>query len=78
MLRQIRIFALLSCALVPAVAQAGPIAGPDGVLRYPFGERTPPTLRCKPAKRIKRSRCSNPFLNLTMRPTQPTSNVACG
>jgi hypothetical protein len=39
MLRQIRIFALLSCALVPAVAQAGPIAGPDGVLRYPFGER---------------------------------------
>lgn len=48
MLRLISIFAFLACALAPAVAGAGPIAGPDGVLRYPFGERTPPTLRCKP------------------------------
>jgi P-type conjugative transfer protein TrbG len=48
MLRQITIFAFLACAPVMAVAGPGQIAGPDGVLRYPFGERTPPTLRCKP------------------------------
>jgi hypothetical protein len=49
MLRQVSIlFALLVFALYPSVATAGPIAGPDGVLRYPFGERTPPTLQCKP------------------------------
>jgi type IV secretion system protein VirB9 len=68
MLRQIRIFALLSCALVPAVAQAGPIAGPDGVLRYPFGERTPPTLRCKPLF----------VCDLVLEPGETIINVAVG
>ncbi len=68
MLRQISIFALLTCALVPAVADAGPIAGPDGVLRYPFGERTPPTLRCKPLF----------VCDLVLEPGETIVNVAVG
>ena len=49
MLRQISfLFALLIVGGAPALAIAGPVTGPDGVLRYPLGERTPPTLRCKP------------------------------
>ena len=68
MLRQISIFAFLACALVPAVAGAGPIAGPDGVLRYPFGERTPPTLRCKPLF----------VCDLVLEPGETIINVAVG
>jgi len=68
MLRQITIFAFLACALVPAVARAGPIAGPDGVLRYPFGERTPPTLRCKPLF----------VCDLVLEPGETIVNVAVG
>jgi P-type conjugative transfer protein TrbG len=69
MLRQISLlFALLTCALVPAVAHAGPIAGPDGVLRYPFGERTPPTLRCKPLF----------VCDLVLEPGETIVNVAVG
>jgi type IV secretion system protein VirB9 len=68
MLRQITIFAFLACALVPAVAGAGPIAGPDGVLRYPFGERTPPTLRCKPLF----------VCDLVLEPGETIVNVAVG
>jgi type IV secretion system protein VirB9 len=49
MLRQTSILlALFTFALLPVTARAGPITGPDGVLRYPIGERIPPTLRCKP------------------------------
>ncbi|MBV9719214.1 MAG: P-type conjugative transfer protein TrbG [Candidatus Eremiobacteraeota bacterium] len=68
MLRQITIFAFLACALVPAVAGAGAIAGPDGVLRYPFGERTPPTLRCKPLF----------VCDLVLEPGETIVNVAVG
>ncbi|MGA7094922.1 MAG: P-type conjugative transfer protein TrbG [Candidatus Cybelea sp.] len=68
MLRQIALFAFLGCALVPAVAGAGPIAGPDGVLRYPFGERTPPTLRCKPLF----------VCDLVLEPGESIVNVAVG
>lgn len=68
MLRQITIFAFLTCALVPAVAAARPIAGPDGVLRYPFGERTPPTLRCKPLF----------VCDLVLEPGETIVNVAVG
>jgi type IV secretion system protein TrbG len=68
MLRQITIFAFLACALAPAVADAGPIAGPDGVLLYPFGERTPPTLRCKPLF----------VCDLVLEPGETIVNVAVG
>jgi type IV secretion system protein TrbG len=68
MLRQITIFAFLACAFVPAVARAGPIAGPDGVLRYPFGERTPATLRCKPLF----------VCDLVLEPGETIVNVAVG
>ena len=68
MLRQISIFAFLACALVPVAAGAGPIAGPDGVLRYPFGERTPPTLRCKPLF----------VCDLVLEPGETIVNVAVG
>src|SRR5579863_10293673 len=68
MLRQIRIFAILTFVLVPAIAHAAPIAGADGVLRYPFGERTPPTLRCKPLF----------VCDLVLEPGETIVNVAVG
>jgi P-type conjugative transfer protein TrbG len=68
MLRQISIFAFLACALVPWAAAAGPIGGPVGVLRYPFGERTPPTLRCKPLF----------VCDLVLEPGETIVNVAVG
>jgi type IV secretion system protein VirB9 len=68
MLQQISIFAFLAYVLVPVVAGAGPIAGPDGVLRYPFGERTPPTLRCKPLF----------VCDLVLEPGETIVNVAVG
>src|ERR1700686_5047640 len=37
----------LACAMWPIAGGAAAV-GPDGVLRYPFGERTPPTLRFVP------------------------------
>jgi type IV secretion system protein VirB9 len=42
------VFALLAATGWPAASRAGPVVGPDGVLRYAYGERTPPTLRCVP------------------------------
>src|SRR5580700_11264770 len=68
MLRQITIFAFLACAPVLAVAGSGAIVGPDGVLRYPFGERTPPTLRCKPLF----------VCDLVLEPGETIVNVAVG
>lgn len=69
MLRQISIlFALLVLSLFPSVATAGPIVGPDGVLRYPFGERTPPTLQCKPLF----------VCDLVLEPGEAIVNVAVG
>lgn len=69
MLRQISVLsALLVCALVPSVAAAWPITGPDGVLRYPFGERTPPTLQCKPLF----------VCDLVLEPGESIVNVAVG
>lgn len=69
MLRQISVlFALLVFAFFPAVAAARPITGPDGVLRYPLGERTPPTLRCKPLF----------VCDLVLEPGEAIVNVAVG
>ena len=69
MLRQISfLFALLVVGGAPALAVAGPVTGPDGVLRYPFGERTPPTLRCKPLF----------VCDLVLEPGESIINVAVG
>jgi P-type conjugative transfer protein TrbG len=68
MLRHISLlFAILACSLaVPGVA--GSIAGPDGVLRFPFQARTPPTLRCKPLF----------VCDLVLEPGESIVNVAVG
>ena len=69
MLRQTRfLFAFLACAMWPAAGAAAPVAGPDGVLRYPFGERTPPTLRCIPLS----------VCDLVLEPGESIANVAVG
>jgi type IV secretion system protein TrbG len=68
-MRQISLLlALLTFTLLPIVATAGPIAGPDGVLRYPYGQRTPPTLRCKPLF----------VCDLVLEPGESIVNVAVG
>ena len=66
MLRQM--FVVFLAALWPAVAAAGPVTAPDGVLRYPLGERTPPTLRCKPLF----------VCDLVLEPGESIVNVAVG
>ncbi len=66
MLRQM--FVIFLAALWPAVAAAGAVTAPDGVLRYPFGERTPPTLRCKPLF----------VCDLVLEPGESIVNVAVG
>ena len=69
MLRQTRfLFAFLACAMCPAAGGAAPVPGPDGVLRYPFGERTPPTLRCIPLS----------VCDLVLEPGEAIANVAVG
>jgi P-type conjugative transfer protein TrbG len=69
MLRQISfLLALFVIASLPAMGAAGPIAGPDGVLRYPFGQRTPPTLHCKPLF----------VCDLVLEPGEAIVNVAVG
>jgi P-type conjugative transfer protein TrbG len=69
MLRQISVlFALLPLLFWPAIAAAGPITGPDGVLRLPVGERTPPTLRCRPLF----------VCDLVLEPGESIVNVAVG
>ena len=69
MLRQTRfLFAFLACAMCPAAGGAAPVAGPDGVLRYPFGERTPPPLRCIPLS----------VCDLVLEPGEAIANVAGG
>src|SRR5215469_15000205 len=62
------LFALLSVGIWPAVAAAGPVVGPDGVLRYPYGERTPPMLRCMPLF----------VCDLVLEPGETIVNVAVG
>ena len=66
MLRQMCVIFL--AALWPAVAVAGAVTAPDGVLRYPLGERTPPTLRCKPLF----------VCDLVLEPGESIVNVAVG
>lgn len=67
MLRQTSfLLALFAFAVAPAVA--APISGPDGVLRYPFGARTPPTLRCMPLF----------VCDLVLEPGESIVNVAVG
>jgi type IV secretion system protein VirB9 len=68
MLRHISLFVAFLAALWPAVALAGPVTGPDGVLRYPLGARTPPTLRCKPLF----------VCDLVLEPGESIVNVAVG
>lgn len=56
MLRQISVlFALLAFLLLPAIAAARPITGPDGVLRYPLRscfEGFTPALLCGRKSRV--------------------------
>jgi type IV secretion system protein VirB9 len=69
MLRQISLlFALLAFAMCPAAGRAAAVTGPDGVLRYPFGEGTPPTLRCVPLS----------VCDLVLEPGEAIANVAIG
>jgi type IV secretion system protein VirB9 len=69
MLRQTSlVFTFLALAMWPASGGAAPVAGPDGVLRYPFGERTPPTLRCIPLS----------VCDLVLEPGESIVNVAVG
>ncbi|HEY1656026.1 MAG TPA: P-type conjugative transfer protein TrbG [Candidatus Tumulicola sp.] len=68
MLRQISLLAVFCAALCPAVSVAGSVSGPDGVLRYPFGQHTPPTLRCKPLF----------VCDLVLEPGESIVNVAVG
>lgn len=69
MLRQIiLLFALLACSLSPAFAGTLPIVGPDGVWRYPFGQRTTPTLQCMPLF----------VCDLVLEPGETIVNVAVG
>ena len=48
MLRLIVVLAALFAASLPCPILAGPVVGADGVLRFPYGERNPPTLHCAP------------------------------
>jgi P-type conjugative transfer protein TrbG len=69
MLRQTRILcAVLAFAMCPAAGRAAAVTGPDGVLRYPFGEGTPPTLRCVPLS----------VCDLVLEPGEAIANVAIG
>lgn len=69
MLRTISLLlAFLVVTVSPAFASAAVIVGPDGVLRYPFGARTPPTLRCMPLF----------VCDLVLEPGESIVNVAVG
>lgn len=61
------LFAFLCLAVSPALAGV-PIVGPDGVVRYLFGGRTPPTLRCMPLF----------VCDLVLEPGESIVNVAVG
>jgi len=62
------LLALFFFAPLPAAASAGPVDGPDGVLRFPFGQRIPPMLRCKPLF----------VCDLVLEPGETIVNVAAG
>jgi type IV secretion system protein VirB9 len=69
MLRQTSLlFAFLVFVMWPMTGGAAAVNGPDGVLRYPFGERTPPTLRCMPLS----------VCDLVLEPGESIVNVAVG
>ena len=69
MLRQTSLlFAFLAFVMWPVTCGAAAVTGPDGVLRYPFGERTPPTLRCMPLS----------VCDLVLEPGESIVNVAVG
>ena len=48
MWRPISLVLAAALAVCPVIGAAAPVSGGDGVLRYSFGERTPPTLACAP------------------------------
>src|ERR1700676_3939260 len=62
------LFTFLAFAMWPMTCGAAAVTGPDGVLRYPFGERTPPTLRCMPLS----------VCDLVLEPGESIVNVAVG
>ena len=62
------LFALFVVAVSSVVANGAGIVSPDGVLRYPFGGRTPPTLRCMPLY----------VCDLVLEPGESIVNVAVG
>ncbi len=68
MLRLIQSFFVLGFALCPIVVVAAPVVGTDGVLRYVYGERTPPTLACAPLF----------VCDLALEPGETIVNVAVG
>jgi len=68
MLRLIQSFFVLGFVLCPVVIVAAPVVGTDGVLRYVYSERTPPTLSCTPLF----------VCDLALEPGETIVNVAVG
>jgi type IV secretion system protein TrbG len=62
------LFVLLALVMWPAASRSGPVVGPDGVVRYGYGDRTPPTLRCMPLF----------VCDLVLEPGESIVNVAVG
>jgi len=67
-MRYILAVSVLVCAVGAARAGAGPVTGADGVLRFAFGERNVPTLRCAPLF----------VCDLVLEPGETIVNVAVG
>jgi hypothetical protein len=57
--------ALAACTLA---ASAGPVKGADGMLRFPFGDTTPPSLSCAPLY----------VCDITLQPGERILNLAIG
>jgi type IV secretion system protein TrbG len=68
MWRLIQSFFVLGFALYPVAVIAAPVIGTDGVFRYVYGERTPPTLVCTPLF----------VCDLALEPGEAIINIAVG
>lgn len=62
------ILAAAAIAAAPLAAFANPVTGADGVLRFPFGDTTPPTINCAPFF----------VCDITLEPGEAIQNVAVG
>ena len=62
------ILAAAALAAAPLAAFANPVTGADGVLRFPFGDPTPPTINCAPFF----------VCDITLEPGETIQNVAVG